>query len=183
MNEYLKNQNIIWYAFHKGDKGEFKDKAVSEIIKLFTYRRECRKLFDSQFSHVETVFPMWVIESDSQNKNCFSSRGMDTPRGVYFKYISFSHPDRWFFLPDLVQGSKEKIIERYNVALSMVGMDYDMLGVVRTFGLKKSPVDDPKKAWCSEVCAKVAGLKNPLISPNDMALEIYHRNSVFGKSV
>jgi hypothetical protein len=184
MNEYLKNQNMIQLACHKGDKGGFPDRLVSNIIKVATYEKECRKIFGTQFSHTELIYPAWVREgSPYEGQNCFSSRGMDDPRGVHFKQINFSHSDRWVILPVLWL-NVDQIKESFALAESFVGLDYDYLGVVRHFGFNRKDEDDPKKMWCSEADSKALNVSNTvqlnsLNSPNELALQVYKYNYQF----
>jgi hypothetical protein len=173
----IMDTNKVQYAFHKGDKGSAKEKAVSEIIKLVTYSRDCRRLFGTQFSHVEMIFPKWVrYNTEFENKNCFSSRGMDNPSGVNFKQIEFSHPDRWVIIPDNVLGVDD-ISRAFARAQSLIGQGYDYRGVVSYFapiGLRK--VSDTKM-WCSEACATAGGFSPVLVSPNELALMVTRRNN------
>jgi hypothetical protein len=180
----INKENMIQLACHKGDKGGFPDRLVSNIIKLATYSKECHKLFGAQFSHTELIYPAWVREgSPYEEQNCFSSRGMDDPRGVHFKQINFSHSDRWVILPVLWLNA-EQIKESFILAKSFVGLDYDYLGVIRHFGFKREDEDDPKKMWCSEADSKALSVPSsvklsPLNSPNELALEVVNMNYKF----
>ena len=115
-----------------------------------------------KYIHVEIVFPGPCYD------NCFSSRGRDKPKGVNFKKINFSHPDRWDFLTvggvDIIDLRKECV--RY------VGCKYDWKGAIwlGTFpGLKRQ---NPKKWFCSEICRKVLNIKPTFVTPWRMFKEL-----------
>jgi hypothetical protein len=164
----FESQYII-VAGHKGDKGTFKEKALSEFIKWRTYDRR----LNTQFSHTELIFPKWVLTDD---KNCFSSRGMDKPDGVSFKKINFSHADRWETIP-IVMG-KEEIKASYELAQAMEGLGYDFRGVVSYWGIVKRKIEDPNKWWCSEACAFVTRFRPYHLSPNELMYEASKRAGV-----
>lgn len=153
----LKEENLIKVWYHKGNKGTFGDRFISAVIKIFTLGR---------FSHTEIEFPEWVRDVDKKELNCFSSRGMDEPRGVHFKKINFSHANRWVNLPVLWIDTTQGIIEAYNEAKKHVGADYDF-SVIPRFGLKLE-VDNERKWWCSEICAKVLGFVYDNVSPIEL---------------
>jgi len=172
----IMDTNKLRYAFHKGDKGGVKEKAVSGIIKAVTYSKKIQRIYGCQFSHVEIIFPQWVrYNTKYENMNCFSSRGMDEPSGVNFKQIEFSHPDRWVIVPD-EELNASGIQVAFEIACGLIGQGYDYRGVVSWFspvGLRR--VSDTKM-WCSEACAKAGGFQPTLVSPNQLALMVGARN-------
>lgn len=163
--------NGMYYAFHRGDKGNILQRFVSLVIKLETWERGV----PHQFSHVETIFPLWVRDQD-ETPNCFSSRGMGEPRGVYFKQINFSHQERWCFVP-LLWMTAQDIKDAYADAKTLVGRGYDTRGVVSMFaffGNHKNISDE--KDWCSEICARMGKFLKTLVSPNRLYLMAVERN-------
>lgn len=159
----VSSDNLI-LAFHKGGKGSIKDVVISEVIKLYTF---------GKYSHVELIFPDWVLEGNGQKNKWFSSRGMDDPRGVAFKNIKMSHPERW----DLFELTRDRssIIESYYAALRLVGSDYDLKGILSYFGplwtIRKAlnrRRDVQEDWWCSEVVAFVLGLSDYKLSPVEL---------------
>jgi hypothetical protein len=169
MSKVFESDYII-VAGHKGDKGTFKEKALSEFIKWRTYDRR----LNTQFSHTELIFPNWVLTDE---KNCFSSRGMDKPNGVSFKKINFSHADRWETIV-LGKMTKGEIRAAYDFACAMQGQGYDFRGVVSYWGVFKRRNDDPDKWWCSEACAIVAKFRPYHLSPNELMFEASRRAGV-----
>lgn len=149
------NKKLMYYAFYKGDRDTFRHGFFSLLIKILTFGR---------YSHVELVFPDCILDD---NKNCFSSRGMDNPKGVNFKKISFSHPKRWRFIPILwIQGNVD-INRIYRAAQRRVGAGYDYQGVIHHYGLHFKN-DDPNKWWCSEICAFMLGIVRYQMSPVEL---------------
>lgn len=160
------NSDDIWVAFHKGYKdGDNKRIITSTTIKLFTW---------SKYSHVELIFPEWVTAPDD-NPRWFSSRGMDEPRGVSFKDISMSHPDRWDCYKLTYIRTPGEVQEIYNVAKSLVGQGYDLRGVLSYFGPgsrirrrrnRRNASDD--LWWCSEAVAFVLSFNDFRVCPGEL---------------
>lgn len=161
----VQDSDIMWVAFHKGNKGGFKDRLVSNIIKLYTF---------GKYSHVELIFPEWVLSPNCKGR-WFSSRGMDNPNGVSFKDIKMSHPERWDLFPVLSMQEVSAITEAYRTATNIDGGSYDFKGIFSYFGplwtIRKkrgTRKDNQHEWWCSEAVAYVLSFGKYKVSPNEL---------------
>jgi hypothetical protein len=146
-------------AYYKGLQKSAKKRVVTTVIRLLT----------GVYSHVELVFPSELYE-----KNCFSSSGYD--KGVRYKKINFSHPERWGF-QTLGEYSKKELEKIRSCCDEYIGKEYATLDVIRRFGFGK-PVNDPDKFWCSEACLRIindAKLLKQKISENLAPTRMYIR--------
>jgi hypothetical protein len=115
------------------------------------------------YSHCELLF------SDGM---AFSSSPRDG--GTRFKQIEFK-PHHWDLYPLSVDGEKEAAIRLW--CEGQLGKKYDWLGIFG-FVVKNSAIQDPKKWYCSEICANVLNLFKVThfpsieITPNKLAKKI-----------
>lgn len=165
----INNSDYIILAGNKGGHEKLIPRATQEIIKIQTYDNR----LIHQYCHTELIYPQWVL---SDERNCFSSRGLDSPKGVGFKKINFSNMNRWDFLE--IPFDRESVIASYALACAMEGQGYDYIGVLARWGLFKFRYrDDYTKWWCSEACAFVTRFRPYKLSPNDY---IYQTSVKFG---
>ena len=81
----------------------------------------------------------------------FSSTMQDKVGGTRFKDIDYTkHPERWDSVDIPVSVKNEKAL--YRVAVSMVGMKYDLLGLLSFATPFSIIVPNANKVWCSEAC-------------------------------
>jgi len=67
-------------------------------------------------------------------------------------------------------------------ARSMLGLEYDLLGAIISPFFEYDP--HPSKVFCSEFCAECLGLKNTIITPNDLfEYVLYDMEAQFSTSV
>ena len=135
---------MVRLAFHKGRKFPKRGWLLSGIIKMFIGR----------FSHVELNFPMSDTEMGFPGLS-FSSRGSERKRelrGVHWKRIKYSHPDRWVFA--YIPMTTSKIGYLRLICNKFIGKKYDVLGAVVWCGLRLR-AERKSKWWCSEICGRV----------------------------
>jgi len=136
-------------AFYKGGKGiKGRKRFITKLVQFFTR---------GIYAHVEIDF------GKGYKQNCFSSSGMDKPRGVRFKKISFSHKERW----DFIEIKRVNEIFLRKECKKYVGKKYDYRGVINFFWLKRKR-HNPKRWFCSEICSHLLGIKPAQISPSKM---------------
>lgn len=136
-------------AFYKSNKGTLLD----WLINFLTGRYG--------FSHVELVFPTYTKGNLTL---CFSASPRDNL--VRFKYINLN-TDSWVVLD--LPNIDEK--QTYKKTLDFLGKKYDYIGILFWFliPLKKQANN---KWWCSEITAKLIGIKNYRIHPNELYLKL-----------
>ncbi len=98
-------------------------------------------------THMEYQF------SERYGKVSFSSTIQDGDKGVRFKDIRYSHPERW--VPILLPMTNEQEDRGHVYAKSIEGKDYDLVGVASLASKWKIIKPHPDKYWCNEATGGV----------------------------
>lgn len=142
-----------YHAFHKGIPKGNKGWFFSSFIKRFR---------NISVSHVETWFPKRI----AGESNSFSSRGTGSKKGVGFKKIDYSHPERWVFVPTRIKD--KRLRNMYNHAKTHCGQKYGYGDLLLVFLFKFKKVHNKFKYFCSEICSHIWGYEPERQDPGDM---------------
>lgn len=128
-----------------------------------------------KYVHSELIFPDFMLPEFAQGSS-FSSRGRGRPKGVGFKNIRYSHPQRWVFsdIPDQSTKFINKCLKRAEI---INGAKYDAKGAVFFAGFKIK-LEDKNKWWCSEAVSFVLGFKKFHKTPLQLFLKIQLLNII-----
>lgn len=141
-----------YHVFHKGIPKGKKGWVFSAFIKWF------RKI---PVSHMETWFPKRL----AGESNCFSSRGTGSKKGVGFKEIKFSHPERWIFVPTRVKDKRLRNMIKH--AHTHCGNKYGYGDLLLVFVFKFKKIHNNFKWFCSEICSHIWDFKPERQDPGD----------------
>ena len=114
------------------------------------------------YCHSERIF---------SNGQSFSAQEKDYPdgtkRGVRFKDIKYSHPERWVFMRVPIFELEAHQLE---LAKSIEGLDYDWLGIF-LWQLLPFHIEDKNAFYCSEANAFSLRYNPDDLNPNKLAYE------------
>ena len=136
---------MIRLAFHKGHKFGRKGWLLSSFVKFWV-----------GLPHVELNFPIAGTMRMFPGLS-FSSRGSERKRedrGVHWKQINYSHPDRWIFVYIPWFSTSLRINKLRQECQKFIGKRYDLLGAIVWCGLGAG-LERKDKWWCSEMCGRV----------------------------
>lgn len=136
---------MIRLSFHKGHKFGKRGWFLSNFVKFWV-----------GLPHVELTFPR-----DGTTRMfpgiSFSSRGSEPKRedrGVHWKQIKYSHPDRWIFVYLPWFNTHQRIEALRFECDKFIDKKYDLLGAIVWCGLGAG-LERKGKWWCSEICGRV----------------------------
>jgi len=166
----------VWVAFHKGYPKGHRGSWLGRMIK---------RVLDEPFPHVELVLPKEGTIDQFPGKS-FSSRGSEKSKrrggvgkGVKWKKINYSHRERWIIIRLPGYKTLEQIKALKDECQKFIGKKYDYLGALAWCGLKKR-AEWAHRWWCSEVIARVIGVKPWRLTPFELyrCCSIYIREQV-----
>lgn len=128
-------------AFYIGEKGTILDRIIDIWSGWYGY------------SHCELVF------SDGMS---FSA----SPREGKVRFKRIDYDDKWVIRDLPFSYEMEDVIR--GRCREYLGKSYDYIGVLLYYGLF-TDIYDKKKWWCSEICAKLIGMDDYHITPNQLA--------------
>lgn len=112
------------------------------------------------YSHCEIVFD----KVQNVKGKCFSAEPEDGR--ARWKTINYSDKSKWHVVE--LDKTLEEELEAYKFAKKIEGKRYDWVGIFLWFIIPISKQHD-SKWWCSEICAKMIGIKQFRVHPNKLA--------------